>query len=183
MKKETPLRAPTTRLQSIIIVFHFLSLSFIFRYFLSFSVMFFFFLWCSKSSFFASIASRFPIEALLFFSLVHFFIFVFFFNFFPCFSFFPLFFFFFHSLFLCFPFVFLKKCFFLFAFCFSFFFSRVLEICGGTPDSLGKSAHSELALFALYWLVVTLPCGTVHILVMIRLRGGWVKSFVPESPD
>ena len=37
-------------------------------------------------------------------------------------------------------------------------------------DSLGKSAHSELASFALYWLVVTFPCGNVHILVMIRLR-------------
>ena len=37
-------------------------------------------------------------------------------------------------------------------------------------DSLGKSAHSELALFALYWLVVTFPCGIVHILVTIRLR-------------
>ena len=37
-------------------------------------------------------------------------------------------------------------------------------------DSLGKSAHSELALFALYWLVVTFPCGIEHILVMIRLR-------------
>ena len=33
-----------------------------------------------------------------------------------------------------------------------------------------KSAHSELALFALYWLVVTFPNGIVHILVMIRLR-------------
>ena len=37
-------------------------------------------------------------------------------------------------------------------------------------DSLGNNAHSELALFALYWLVVTFPCGIVHILVMIRLR-------------
>ena len=37
-------------------------------------------------------------------------------------------------------------------------------------DSLEKSAHSELASFALYWLVVTFPCGIVHILVMIRLR-------------
>ena len=37
-------------------------------------------------------------------------------------------------------------------------------------DSLGESAHSELALFALYWLVVTFTCGIVHILVMIRLR-------------
>ena len=26
-------------------------------------------------------------------------------------------------------------------------------------DSLVKSAHSELALFDLYWLVVTFPCG------------------------
>ena len=37
-------------------------------------------------------------------------------------------------------------------------------------DSLEKSAHSELALFALYWLNVTFPCGIVHFLVMIRLR-------------
>ena len=37
-------------------------------------------------------------------------------------------------------------------------------------DSLGESAHSELALFALFWLVVTFPCGIEHILVMIRLR-------------
>ena len=40
-------------------------------------------------------------------------------------------------------------------------------------DSLGKSAHSELTLFALYWLVVTFPCGIVHIMVMIRLRVAW----------
>ena len=57
-------------------------------------------------------------------------------------------------------------------------------------DSLGKSAHSELALFALYWLVVTFPCGIMHILVMIRLRVvfggrrvGSSPSFAPESPD
>ena len=56
-----------------------------------------------------------------------------------------------------------------FSCCFSFFFSRVLKIFGGTPGFLGKSAHSELALFALYSLVVTFPCGIVHILVMIRL--------------
>ena len=37
-------------------------------------------------------------------------------------------------------------------------------------DSLGKSAHSELASFALYWLVVTFHFGIVHILVMSRLR-------------
>ena len=59
----------------------------------------------------------------------------------------------------------------------------MLKICGGTPGFLAKSAHSELALFALYWLVVTFPCGIVHILVMIRLRvvyggGGWVKSYL-----
>ena len=40
-------------------------------------------------------------------------------------------------------------------------------------DSLEKRAHSGLALFALYWLVVTFPCGIVHILVMIRLRVGY----------
>ena len=57
-----------------------------------------------------------------------------------------------------------------FSFCFSFFFSRVLKICGGTPRFRGKSAHSELALFALHWLVVTFHCGIVHILVMFRLR-------------
>ena len=56
-----------------------------------------------------------------------------------------------------------------FSFCFSFFFSRVLKIFG-IQDSLGQSEHSELALFALYWLVVTFLCGIVHILVMIRLR-------------
>ena len=74
-------------------------------------------------------------------------------------------------LFLYFPFVFLlKKMFLPFSCCFSFFFSRVLKICGGTSGFLGESALSELALFALYWLVVTFHCGIVHILVMIRLR-------------
>ena len=33
-----------------------------------------------------------------------------------------------------------------------------------------KSAHSELALLALYWFVVTFLCGIVHVLVIIRLR-------------
>ena len=58
-----------------------------------------------------------------------------------------------------------------FSFCFSF--SKSLA---ALQDSLGKSAHSELALFPLYWLVFTFPCGIVHILVMIKLRvvyGGW----------
>ena len=40
---------------------------------------------------------------------------------------------------------------------------------------MGKSAHSELALFALYWLVVTFPYGIVHILAMISMR---VKSYL-----
>ena len=51
-------------------------------------------------------------------------------------------------------------------------------------DSFGKSAHSELAAFALYWLVVTFPFGIVHILVMIRLRvvcgGRWVGQVLPS---
>ena len=33
-----------------------------------------------------------------------------------------------------------------------------------------KSAHSELFFFALYWLVVTFPCGIVHNLEMTKLR-------------
>ena len=41
--------------------------------------------------------------------------------------------------FLYFPFVFLlRKKFLPFSFCFSFFFSRVLKICGGTPGFLGE---------------------------------------------
>ena len=67
---------------------------------------------------------------------------------------------------------------------FLFFFVRVLKICGSTPGFLGGSAHSELALFALYWLVVTFPFGMVHILVMIKLRvvyGGRRVGQVPPS--
>ena len=136
--------------------FHFPSFSFIFLhcFFPFFFFLFFFFLGCSKSSFFASIASRFltktqvkiffglsrrvPQWALFFFLLsifLFFFTFVFFFNFFPCFSFF-----------LCFPllsFIFLlfsllKKMFLPFSCCFSFFFSRVPKICGGTPGFFGE---------------------------------------------
>ena len=80
-------------------------------------------------------------------------------------------FFFFHLLFLYFPFVFLlKKCFFLFHFVSLFSFLGCSKSVAALQDSLGKSAHSELALFALYWFVVTFPCGIVHTLVMIRLR-------------
>ena len=77
----------------------------------------------------------------------------------------------FHFLFLYFPFVFLfKKMFLLFHFVSLFCFLGFSKSLAALQDSLWKSAHSELALFALYWLVVTFPCGTVHILVLIRLR-------------
>ena len=73
-----------------------------------------------------------------FFSLVYVFIFSFSFSFsisFHAFPFFPLFFLF--SFFI--PlFFFFKKMFLPFSFCFSFFFSRVPKICGGTPRFLGK---------------------------------------------
>ena len=68
---------------------------------------------------------------------------------------------------LCFP---LKKSFFLLHFVSLFSFLGCSKSVAALQDSLGKSAHSELALFTLYWLVVTFPCGIVHILVMIRLR-------------
>ena len=87
--------------------------------------------------------------------------------------FFPVFPLFFHfSFFLYFPLVFfLTKCFFLFHFVSLFFFLGCSKSVAALQDSLEKKgAHSELALFALYWLVVTFPCGIVHILVMIRLR-------------
>ena len=77
---------------------------------------------------------------------------------------------FFHFSVLYFPFVFhFKKCFFLFHFGCS-------KSVAALQEFWGKSAHSELALIALYWLVVTFPLGIVHVLVMIRLRvvyGGW----------
>ena len=56
-------------------------------------------------------------------------------------------------------------------------------------DSLEKDAHSELALFALYWLVVIFPCGSAHSgddQVESRIwlaAGGSSPTFVPESPD
>ena len=79
---------------------------------------------------------------------------------------------FFHFLFLDFPFVFLSlknvsSFFILFLF---FSFLGCPKSVAALQDSLGKSAHSELALFALYWLVVTFPFGIVHNLEMIRLR-------------
>ena len=81
-----------------------------------------------------------------------------FFLFFLCFSLFH----FFIPLFsFCFPF---KTCFFLFHFVSLFSFLGCSKSVAALQDSLGKSAHSELALFALYWFVVTFPCGKVHIL-------------------
>ena len=144
----------------------------------------FFFLGRSKSSFFASIVSRFLSKLLrkkmfwcrfggvlhwaLFFSCLFFHcFFIFYFSIFPCFFF----------LFLLFSF---KKCFFLFHFVSLFSFLGAQKSVAALQDSLEKCAHSELALFAVYWLVVTFPCGSVHILVMIRLRveNGGVKSYL-----
>ena len=50
-----------------------------------------------------------------------------------------------------------------------FLFTGAQTSGAALQDSLGKSAHSELALFALNWLV-TFPCGKVDILVMTRSR-------------
>ena len=68
----------------------------------------------------------------------------------------------------CFPFM--KKCFFLFHCVSLFSFLGCSKSVAAFRILWGKSAHSELASFALVWLVVTFPCGMVHILVMIRLR-------------
>ena len=51
-----------------------------------------------------------------------------------------------------------------------FLFSGAQNLWRHSRIPWAKSAHSELALFALYWLIVTFPFGIVHILVMIRLR-------------
>ena len=69
-----------------------------------------------------------------------------------------------------FPLFFKKKCFFLFHFVSLFSFLACPKSVAALQASLRKSAHSELVLFAWCWLVVTFPCGIVHILVMIRLR-------------
>ena len=92
--------------------------------------------------------------------------------------------------FLYFPVVFLPKIVFLFHFVSLFSFLGCSKSVAALRDSLGKNAHCELALFALYWLVITLPCGIVHILVVIKLRavyggrrGGSSPTLEPESPD
>ena len=175
--------------------FHVLSCSLSFYHFPSFSVIFchclflsffFFFFSGAQNPFFASIASRFllklfckksffwavsggtPLGPFFLLSILTFFSFSFSFS--ITFHVFPLFFLFsfFIPLFsFYFPF---KKCFFLFHFVSLFSFLGCSKSVAALQDSLVKSAHSELALFALYWLVVTFPCGIVHILVMIRLR-------------
>ena len=63
-------------------------------------------------------------------------------------------------IFLCFP----LKMFLPFSFCFSFFFLGCSKSVAALQDFMAKRAHSELAVFTLYWLVVTFPCGIVHIL-------------------
>ena len=157
-----------------VILCHSLSFSVILCHSLSFSVIFFsscsFFLGCSKS-FFCIDCHTISLGPLFSFFFLIIFIFVFFLNLFQCFSlFFPLFFL-FHFLFLYFLFVFpLKKSFFLFHFVSLFSFLGCSKSVAAPQDSLEKSAHSELALFALYWFVVTFLCGIVHILLMIRLR-------------
>ena len=102
---------------------------------------------------------------------------------FHAFPFFLCFFRFFHLLFLYFPFVFLfKKCFFLFHFVSLFPFLGCSKSVAALQHSFGKSAHSELAVFALYWLFVTFPCGIVHLLVMIRLRVVYGRRRVGQVP-
>ena len=66
--------------------------------------------------------------------------------------------------------------------CFLFSFLGCSKSVAALQDSLKKSAHSELALFALYWFVVTFPCGIVHILVMIRLRVAYGGRRVGQAP-
>ena len=170
-----------------------LSFTFIFFHLLSLFFPFFsscssFFLGCSF--FWPRLPHDFPLKLLitplgpLFFSSLFFifFIFVFFFNFFPCFSFFScvfLFSFFIRLFPFCFP---LKKMFLPFSCCFLFSFLGCSKSVAALQDSLKKSAHSELALFALYWFVVTFPCGIVHILVMIRLRVAYGGRRVGQAP-
>ena len=185
----------------------FLSFSFIFFHFLSFSfiVFFLFFLLSSCSSFFSGAQNTYfflpwwphdlvlkllcqksffgpsrevppPIGPFFFLLFIFHVFFSFSFSFSISFHAFPF--------FLCFflftffiTLFFLKKKFFLFRFVSFFSFLGCSKSVAALQDSLGKSAHSELALFALYWLVVTFHCGRVHILVMINLRG-WVKSYL-----
>ena len=170
------------------IFFHFLSVSLIFLHFPSFSFIFchflsllfsFFFSFCfllvllffsgAQNPFFASIASRFPMKALmlkiiflgrlggergedgraLLFSSIFscFFHFRFLFQFLFLFSFSkPLFSF-------CFP---LKKMFLPFSFCFSFFFSRVLKICGGASVCTFKTSPC-------------MPAPRAHVLKHVRV--------------
>ena len=168
--------------------FHFLSLFFIFLHFPSLFFPCFSFFSCSSffsaaqnplffcldcltishknssKNIFWAVSKGTPVGPLFFLLSIFlfFFTFVFFFNFFPCFSFF-LCFSFFHFSFIFLLFFFYKKCLF-------FLFSGAQNLWRHSRIPLELSAHSELALFAVYCLVVTFPCGIVHILVMITLR-------------
>ena len=122
-----------------------------------------------KKSFFCAVSGGAPLGPLFFSCL--FFHFRFLFQFLSMFSFF----------FLGFSFlIFYSIIFILF---FSFSFLGCPKSVAALQDFIGKSAHSELALFALYWIVVTFPCGIVHILVVVRLRvvyGGRVGQVLPS---
>ena len=82
---------------------------------------------------------------------------------------------------------------FLFDFLFLYFPVSLFSFLGCSKSvaalqgSLGKSAHSELALFALYWLVVWNSAHSGDDQVESRIwwaAGGSVKSnLVPESRD
>ena len=144
------------------IFFHVLSLSFIVftPFFHFFFFLFFFFSGAQNPHFVPAVSGSTPLgRPLLFFSRLFFIVFAFSFSFSIS----------FHA-FLVFPFVFLlKKCFFLFHFVSLFSFLGCSKSVAALQDSLVKSVHSELPSFALYWFVVTFPCGIVHILV-IKLK-------------
>ena len=137
-----------------------------------------------KKSMFGAVSGGYTIGPSFCFScqFFHFFIFVFFSISFHVFS---IFFSFFQFLFLFF--FFSQKKFFLFHVVSLFSCFGCSKSVAALQDSLVQSAHSELALFALYWLVVTFPCGMVHILVMIRLRvvhgGRRVGQVLPSNQN
>ena len=185
----------------LFIFFHFLSL--FFCYFLSFFFFLFFFypllkfllffcLDCLTISFLSSYflqlnflgrLGKYPIGPSFF--LVYCFIFFIFVFFSISFHVFSSFFFLFHF----FSFCFFSKINVSFFFILFLFFSFVgcSKSVAALQDSLVQSAHFELALFALYWLVVTFPCGMVHIMVMIRLRvvfgGRRVGQVLPSNQN
>ena len=131
----------------------------------------------------------------LFFSSCLFFIFFFhfrfLFNFFPCFSFFFPLFFLFHFLFFYFPFVFLfKRNVSSFSFLFLFSFLGCSKSVAALQDSLGESAHSQLAFFCFvlahrhFSLWNSAHPGDDQVESRIWwAAGGSSPTFAPESPD